>query len=136
MRRLKKLDHLLGELRARIFEPLPDPVSLEFRRARPDERAQVVAEARGDWQAAGPDLLWGEPGGYFWFAGPALTPPEAEGRRLFLHIDAQFGSTMGRSDPQCLVRVDGRIAQGADGNHRELLLSEKCGARTALRYPD
>ena len=51
-------------------------------------------------------------------------PAEAAGQRLFCRIEAQFGSVMGRSDPQCLVRVNGRIAQGGDGNHREFLLSE------------
>lgn len=67
--------------------------------------------------------MWGEPESYFWFAGGIVIPEEAAGRRLVFFVDAAFGDTMGRSDPQCLVRIDGRIVQAVDGNHRYVLLS-------------
>ena len=39
-----------------------------------------------------------------------------------------FGRVMGRSDPQCLVRINGEIAHAADYNHREILLTDKARA--------
>jgi alpha-mannosidase len=122
--RLEKLDHLLSRLRARIFLPLEAPMPLRFRRGRPEERAGIVAQDPSAWQAVDPELVWGEPEGYFWFATSFTLPAAAEGQRIYLKVDAQFANTRGRSDPQCLVRVNGRIAQGVDGNHRELLLTE------------
>ena len=129
--RLEKFDPLLSRLRERIFTPIEAELPLRFRRGLPEERAQIVGQDPATWQAVGPDLTWGEPESYFWFASSFALPDAAAGQRIYLKIEAQFGNTRGRSDPQCLVRVNGTIAQGVDGNHRELLLSEvgEAGAR-------
>ena len=123
MDRIASYDRLLEVLRERIFTPLDVTISLRFRRASYDDRAAAVRESRDSWAPVDRDLVWGEPGGYFWFGGMVTIPEVAAGRRVFCRIDAQFGSVMGRSDPQCLVRVDGDVAQGGDGNHREFLLT-------------
>lgn len=124
MRSIATYDRLLDVLRGRIFTSLDAEVPLRFRRAENGDRARALSEPREGWAPVDRDLVWGEPDGYYWFAGTATVPAEAAGQRLFCRIEAQFGSVMGRSDPQCLVRVNGRIAQGADGNHREFLLSD------------
>ncbi|MBD8065205.1 alpha-mannosidase [Devosia sp. PTR5] len=123
--RLEKLDHLLSRLRARIFTPIPAELPLRFRRGLPGERAEIVGQDPATWQSVDPELVWGEPESYFWFATRFTLPEVAAGQRVYLKVDAQFGNTRGRSDPQCLVRVNGSIAQGVDGNHQELLLTEK-----------
>ncbi len=124
MRSIATYDRLLATLRERIFIDIDADVPLRFRRARDGERAAALTEPRHGWVPVDRDLVWGEPDGYYWFAGSATIPAGAAGGRVFCRIEAQFGSVMGRSDPQCLVRVNGRIAQGADGNHREFLLTE------------
>ncbi|WP_246472718.1 alpha-mannosidase [Pelagibacterium limicola] len=83
-----------------------------------------MAEARHEWTPVVSDLVWGEPESYFWFAGTAVTPQQAAGKRLSMRVEAQFGRTMGRSDPQCLVRINGEIVQATDFNHREIMLSD------------
>ncbi|WMT88435.1 glycosyl hydrolase-related protein [Pelagibacterium sp. 26DY04] len=132
MLRINKIDHTLATLRSRIFTPLDTPVALKFLAGTADDRPRALSGDTEDWRQVTGDLAWGEPDAYFWFAGSVTIPEEAQGRRVFLHVDAQFGSMMGRSDPQCLVRVDGKLAQGVDGNHRELLLTEH--ATTGTRY--
>jgi len=121
--RIEKLDHLLSRLRQRIFQPLDVTLPLRFRRGLPEERASIVVQDPSAWEQVEPSLVWGEPESYFWFASSVELPAECKDRRVYLKVDAQFGNTRGRSDPQCLVRVNGKIAQGADGNHRELLLT-------------
>lgn len=128
MRPIQTYERLLASLRERIFTPLEAEVPLRFRRAENGDRDTALTESREGWTPVSRDLVWGEPDGYYWFAGTVRVPPEAAGRRLFCRIEAQFGSVMGRSDPQCLVRVNGRIAQGSDGNHREFLLSSAATA--------
>ncbi|MCM2293140.1 glycosyl hydrolase-related protein [Allorhizobium sp. BGMRC 0089] len=123
MKRFRKLDHLLSRLRERIFIPLDLPVPLVFRPARAEERQAVVAGGRQGWRPVDRDLIWGEPDGYYWFSGSVCLPEEVAGKRVAVRIEAAFGSVMGRSDPQCLVRINGRIVQGGDGNHREFLLT-------------
>jgi alpha-mannosidase len=126
------IDVLLAELGKRIFTPAGVSVPLRFRPAHHDDRAEVIAEDRGGWTLVHDDLIWGEPDGYFWFAGEVVIPEALDGATVHLQVEAQFGSVMGRSDPQCLVRINGRVAQGVDGNHRTVLLSEK--ARAGERF--
>ena len=128
MTKIAALNHLLTRLNGRIFSVLDEPVPLRFRRALDEERGMVVTDDRSQWLTVDPDLIWGEPDGYFWFGGTATIPEEAAGHRVYLHIEAQFGNVMGRSDPQLLVRVNGKLAQGSDANHRELLLCESANA--------
>ena len=124
MIRIAKLDRLLTRLQAAIFTPTGIAVPLRFRRASNGDRAAAVAADRGDWAPVDADLVWGEPDGYYWFGGVVTIPDELAGKALFGRVEAQFGSVMGRSDPQLLTRIDGRIAQGGDGNHREFPLTQ------------
>jgi alpha-mannosidase len=123
MKRLPKIDRLLRELSEKIFTTIPGDVPLRFRRALPEDPIDEV-DAVFDWQPVRRDLVWGEPESYFWFVGDVVIPEAAAGQRLVLFVDAAFGDTMGRSDPQCLVRIDGRIVQAADGNHRYIPLTD------------
>ncbi len=131
MKRLPKIDRLLKELSENIFINLESDIPLRFRRALPEDPIDEI-EAFNDWHPVHRDLVWGEPESYFWFAGDIVVPEGAAGKRLVFFVDAAFGDTMGRSDPQCLVRVDGRILQAVDGNHRYVLLSS--AARPGDRY--
>jgi alpha-mannosidase len=132
MPRLAKLDRLLAVLRERIFVPSAVFASLHYRAADNVERGTVPDEDRSGWTWVDRDLIWGEPDGYYWFGGQVIIPPELAGRALFGRVHAQFGSVMGRSDPQLLVRLDGRIAQGGDGNHREFRLTDGAAAGTVF----
>ncbi|MBE0581489.1 glycoside hydrolase family 38 C-terminal domain-containing protein [Devosia sp.] len=128
MPRLAKLDRLLAVLRERIFSPSAVFASLHYRPAGNGERGTVPVEDRSAWTRVDRDLIWGEPDGYYWFGGQLVVPDALAGKALFGRIHAQFGSVMGRSDPQLLVRIDGRIAQGGDGNHREFRLTDHAAA--------
>ncbi len=123
MKTIRKLDKLLSVLAEQIFQPIGVRVPLVYRQAAAEERASMVASDRSDWVPVGPDHIWGEPDGYYWFGGKVVLPEGLDGSRLFGRIEAAFGNVMGRSDPQCLVRVDGRIVQGGDANHREFPLN-------------
>ncbi|MBB4008612.1 alpha-mannosidase [Allorhizobium taibaishanense] len=123
MKTIRKLDNLLSRLAERIFQPLDISVPLTFRAASHDERAAVLTEDRAGWLPVTRDHIWGEPDGYYWFGGTAQPAEDVAGQRIVGRIEAAFGNVMGRSDPQCLVRINGTIAQGGDANHREFLLT-------------
>ncbi|AMM84551.1 glycoside hydrolase family 38 C-terminal domain-containing protein [Martelella sp. AD-3] len=127
-----KIFHLVELLSERIFTPTDTTVDLLYRQAPPAARARMLEGPHDDWSPVTPDTVWGEPQSYFWFAGSVLVPDALEGKRVCLGIEAMFGRVMGRSDPQCLVRVNGEIVQGADYNHREILLTAR--ARGGERF--
>jgi alpha-mannosidase len=122
---IRKLDHLLSRLQQRIYTRTGHEVALRYCAGSSETRAALVASTREDWTPVTRDLVWGEPDGYYWFGGSITLADELIGQRLAVHVEAAFGSVMGRSDPQCLVRVNGRIVQGVDGNHREFPLTEE-----------
>lgn len=121
--KIASLDRLLAALRERIFLPSGVYVPLRYRPAANGERYAVLEQDRSAWTAVDRDLVWGEPDGYYWFGGEVTIPETLVGKPVFGRVHAQFGSVMGRSDPQLLVRIDGRIASGGDGNHREFPIS-------------
>lgn len=128
MHATSKLERLLAVLRERIFVPSGVFVPLHYRPARHGERDTVAGEDRTGWTPVDRDLVWGGPDGYYWFGGGIAIPGHLAGQSVFCRVDAQFGSVMGRSDPQLLVRIDGRIVQGGDGNHREFPLTRNAVA--------
>lgn len=128
MKEFSKLMHFVEILRDRIFVATESTVDFVFKQAAPSERAVMLNAPGPDWNPVTVDTVWGEPQSYFWFHGTISVPPALEGKRICLRIEAMFGRVMGRSDPQCLVRVNGEIVQGADYNHREILLSKEARA--------
>lgn len=125
MPRIAKLDRLLAVLRERIFQRSGIFVPLKHRQAENGERNLAALEDRSDWTDVDQNLVWGEPDGYYWFGGSVTLPQEMAGKPVFGRVEAQFGSVMGRSDPQLLVRLNGKIASGGDGNHREFRITSK-----------
>ncbi|MFD1252040.1 Mannosylglycerate hydrolase [Devosia equisanguinis] len=125
MPRIAKLDRLLSVLRERIFLRTGIVVPLRYRQAGNGERDRAALEDRSGWIDVDQNLVWGEPDGYYWFGGAVTLPHELDGKPVFGRVEAQFGSVMGRSDPQLLVRLNGKIASGGDGNHREFRITPK-----------
>ncbi|MGV0912635.1 alpha-mannosidase [Martelella sp. FOR1707] len=131
MKEFSKLMHFVEILRDRIFVATETTVDFVFKQAPPADRAAMLAGPQTDWAPVDADTVWGEPQSYFWFHGSVSIPSELEGKRVYLGIEAMFGQVMGRSDPQCLVRINGEIVQGADYNHREILLTKAaCAGET------
>jgi alpha-mannosidase len=121
---LDDMDHLLEVLHQRCFCRTGDVLQLTWASGSADRRAEMISGPGADWASMTDQTIWGAPQSYAWFAGQFVVPEALSGQRLYLWINAQFGRVMGRSDPQCLVRINGQIVQGADFNHREVLLTE------------
>nr|WP_272211399.1 hypothetical protein [Marinicella sp. W31]MDC2877286.1 hypothetical protein [Marinicella sp. W31] len=107
-----KIFHLVELLSKHIFTPTDITVDFRFQEAPAAARAKMLEGPHPDWAQVTPDTVWGAPQSYFWFAGSVQIPEALEGQRICLGIEAMFGRVMGRSDPQCLVRVNGEIVQG------------------------
>ena len=132
MASLAQMDHLLAQLGEICFVPCGAAAALRWAEADPGARAHMLAGPHADWAEVTDETIWGAPQRYFWFAGDVVVPEAAAGRPLWLEVIAQFGRTMGRSDPQCLVRIDGQIVQAADFHHRRVRLAE--AAEPGRRY--
>ncbi len=67
----------------------------------------------------------GIPGEHYWFRSHVTIPQEFDGRSVWLRISTQIDEWDDAKNPQFLVFIDGEVVQGADMNHREILISPK-----------
>lgn len=71
-----------------------------------------------------PTDFYGIPGDHYWFRSRITIPREMDGKSVWLKIRTQFEGWDAKN-PQFLVFLNGEVVQGADINHREVLL-RKC----------
>ncbi len=84
----------------------------------------------GKFKGHGGDFK-GIPGEHYWFRGRVTIPEEYDGRSVWLRIRTQIEEWDDGKNPQFLIFIDGAPVQGADMNHREILLDRRAqGGRT------
>ena len=64
----------------------------------------------------------GIPGSHYWFRGRITIPQDMDGKSVWLKIRTQIEEWDDGKNPQFLVFVNKEVMQGADMNHREILL--------------
>ncbi len=67
----------------------------------------------------------GIPGDHYWFRSRITIPQEMDGKSVWLKIRTQIEEWDDGKNPQFLIFLNGEVIQGADMNHREVLL-RKC----------
>lgn len=60
--------------------------------------------------------------GHFWFHVNFKTPKSVKDREVVFHLDTTHNGSWDAINPQALVYLDGKIVQGIDFNHRDVLL--------------
>ena len=142
--RIQTICNQLGMLRFADSRSLPD---WEYKRGqffRPEEAdASATPWEKFDcrhmhWYAtyAGTDQFDGKfngqhtdfhgiPGDHYWFRSRITIPEDLEGKSVWLKIRTQIEEWDDGKNPQFLVFVNKEVVQGADMNHREILLRKK-----------
>ena len=67
----------------------------------------------------------GIPGTHYWFRSRVTIPQDFAGKSVWLRIHTQSEEWDDGKNPQFLVFINGQVVQGADMNHREVLLSRQ-----------
>ena len=67
----------------------------------------------------------GIPGTHYWFRSRVTIPQDFAGKSVWLRIHTQIEEWDDGKNPQFLVFINGQVVQGADMNHREVLLSRQ-----------
>ena len=76
---------------------------------------------------------WYGPDKHYWFRTEVTVPESFAGKSLWLHIQSQIEEWDDAKNPQFLVFVDGVVTQGADMNHRDVLLAREAEAGRTYR---
>lgn len=83
---------------------------------------QALAADWRAWEKFEQHSVWGKHQEHTWFAAEIVVPEAARGQVFVARFTSQWQDRPGTTDPQCLVYLDGRIAQALDGNHTELVI--------------
>ncbi len=62
-------------------------------------------------------------GAHYWFRGTVTIPEEMSGKSVWMKIRTQIEEWDDGKNPQFLIFINGAVVQGADMNHRDILLS-------------
>ena len=120
-----KLFRLCADLEGKIRTPVADvPFAWRIQRADMTEGEALGADWQ-NWEAFDAHSVWAKKQGHTWFAAEVVVPEAARGKVFVMRFSSQWQDRPGSTDPQCLIYLDGRIAQGLDGNHTELVIEEK-----------
>ena len=76
-------------------------------------------------------MHWYGPDAHYWFRGTFRVPKELSGKQLWMYVATQIEGWDARN-PQFLFFVNGRVLQGVDMNHKEVLVKEKARAGEEL----
>ena len=74
----------------------------------------------------------GIPGSHYWFRTTATVPQSFHGKSVWMKIRTQIEEWDDGKNPQFLIFVNGEVRQGADINHREMLLFREAKAGTEI----
>lgn len=92
-------------------------------------RPEEADRAEEGWETFDSRLMhWYGPDRHYWFRTVFTVPEEYDGKGLWLRIRTQIEEWDDAKNPQFLVFLNGEVVQGADMNHREVLLSEAATA--------
>ena len=69
-------------------------------------------------------MHWYGPDKHYWFRADVAVPQEMDGKPLWMHVCTQIDEWDDAKNPQFLLFVDGKVTQGVDMNHRDILLDQ------------
>ncbi len=93
--------------------------------AKSGERIKSLKElTEQDWKPVCHEQAWGGNNEYYWFRFDVEIPESYSGRTAALEITTGKEGQWDATNPQFLVYINGKIRQGLDVNHREIILTE------------
>ena len=78
-------------------------------------------------------MHWYGPDIHYWFRADVTVPESFDGKPLWMHVCTQIDEWDDAKNPQFLLFVDGKVTQGNDMNHRDVLLTRCAKAGETYR---
>jgi alpha-mannosidase len=80
------------------------------------------------WDSFLPGERWGGRDQHCWFRTEVTIPARFDGKTVVFEVRTGREGQWDATNPQFLIYVNGKLIQGLDVNHREIILSEKANA--------
>lgn len=118
--RVGKLLEYISEL----IYPESKPVD-NYKMLRSDERFSNIAGIdTSDWDDYKRGQIWGGHREYYWFETKITIPESFDGKCVVYSMKTGREGEWDATNPQFMIYINGKPAQGLDVNHREAIISE------------
>ncbi len=118
----ERINRLLDELSKTIYPDRIEIRNFDFIQCGYDCHVLPDADAGGKNFESGD--RWGGQDKHGWFKTRAVVPESFNGRKLVFEVKTGREGDWDALNPQFLVYVNGKLIQGMDVNHREIILSD------------
>ena len=131
---------LLKEREGKLIQELKEliysrkyPIT-QYRMLKTEKRFEPAESINTDsWELMTNRQLWGGHNETYYFETVITVPKECQGKTLTYELRTGREGEWDALNPQFLAYVNGRIVQGLDVNHREILLTEQAHAGEQYR---
>ena len=128
----ERIDKILKELQSYIYTKTERVTEIFMKHG--DFKNLEQAEQSGEpWRPFLPDERWGGKDQRCWFKLELTIPKEFEGMPVVFEIKTGREGEWDALNPQFLIYLDGKIIQGLDVNHRDIIVSESARGGEAHR---
>ncbi len=120
---LERIGRLVDELSTLRY---PASVAIpSYRMLKSADRFSDVAHLdTSSWETFDCQQIWGGHREYYWFATEVQIPASFDGKCVAYRITTGREGNWDATNPQFSVYINGKLRQGFDVNHRELILSD------------
>lgn len=128
----ERIGKMLEYLQAQIY---PEAMNIQnYKMLKTDSRFEDIANLdTSDWEDFSREQIWGGHREFYWFE-TTVTIPEAFDKKCVVYelITGREGE-WDATNPQFSIFVNGKLVQGLDVNHREIVLAEEANAGDTYR---
>lgn len=123
----ERIGKLLDYLQGMIYTD-EIPVT-EYRMKKTEHHyGDFAAPDTSDWEIFNHKEIWGGHQEYYCFAGEIIIPEHFAGKCVVYELITGKEGAWDATNPQFSIYINGRLVQGLDINHREIVLSESAAA--------
>ena len=120
----ERIGKMLEYLKDQIY-PDKEPVPAYKMLKTCEKFKNVAALDTSGWEDFTDGQIWGGHREYYWFAAKVKIPERFQGKTVVYELLTGREGAWDATNPQFSIYVDGKLIQGLDVNHREIILTEK-----------
>lgn len=124
----RKIKTILSEIHSLIYTDSENIESFKMKETSYEFKDTCDDDTEG-YDNYRTDSLWGGLDKHYWFKTEVLMPERFCGKTVALNLTTGFEGEWDAINPQFLLYLNGKLMQGMDVNHREVIITEKAESK-------
>ena len=128
----EKIGKMLEYLKEQIY---PETLDIQnYKMVKTNRRFDPVEDLdTSSWEDFNREQIWGGHREYYWFETKVTIPEQFDQKCVVYELITGREGEWDATNPQFTIYVNGKLVQGLDVNHREIVLAEKAEAGAERR---